>query len=1123
MKAKSLLFFFIIGINIFSYSQENSLLANGNWYKISVDNDGIHRISHSDLSSLGINSTNLPVSSIRLFGNGSGMLPKLNSIPRYNDLTENAIQIIDINANGVFESNDYILFFGQSPDRWTFNASNQVFDFQPHLYSDKTYYFLTIDLEGDGKRILQKPPQTNEVETVSSFNAFQVHEKELENLIESGNEWFGERFEAQNSFSFLFNFPNIVTSSPVNIESVVVARSLNPSYFKIKSDNVLIQTLNVDNIVPNYATAYAKKKSQSTTFNVNIDQINIGVDYFSTASNSIGWLDYLQLNARRSLIMYGDQMLFRDAESVGAGKVVKFQLSNSSSNIKIFDVTNPTNVQLINTDFSANQTTFISAADSLKEFIAFSGSSFLSPYLEGKIDNQNLHALDGDIEYVIVSHPNFLSAANRLASFHAQMDGLSSIVVTPNEIYNEFSCGSQDVTAIRDFLKMLYNRNNSQLKYVLLFGDASYDPKNRIPENSNFIPTYQSVNSTNPTITYVTDDFFGLLDPHEGLFNNDLVDIGIGRIPAETLKEANDVVDKIEKYYTQESFGDWRNVIAFVADDGDANDGNTHMWQADSLANIVDDMYKSINIEKFYLDDYQQLSTPGGPRSPDMQEAINYRIEKGALLVNYTGHGGELGWTQERILEVDQINSWNNQNKLSLFMTATCKFSRFDDPAIKSAGEYVLLNPSGGAVALLSTTRLVYSSPNYNLNTKFIKTLFEKQNGEMPRLGDIFKETKILSGTNANNRNFSLLGDPALKLAYPRYKIQTTSIQDTLNALMEVTINGEIQNEDSVRLYDFNGIVYPTVFDKEIVATTLGQQSCTPMPYRIQKSVIYKGKATVENGLFSFSFVVPKDINYDFGKGKISYYAISEDAIPVDASGVDESFIIGGSASNIIYDYDSPELNLFMNNENFISGGTTDENPTLLAFLSDFSGINTVGNGIGHDIVAILDEDFSNPFILNDFYEADIDDYKRGVIEFPFYNLTQGEHTLTLKAWDVFNNSAESTITFFVEESNSFTVSSFLNYPNPFSNMTEFYFEHNKTQTILDITLDIYSISGMHITTINKSLQENGYRVGPLQWNARDQYNNKLAAGIYIANLNIEAEDGDFFSKSIRVILLPEK
>ncbi|MDA0890155.1 MAG: type IX secretion system sortase PorU, partial [Bacteroidetes bacterium] len=434
----------------------------------------------------------------------------------------------------------------------------------------------------------------------------------------------------------------------------------------------------------------------------------------------------------------------------------------------------------------------------------------------------------------------------------------------------------------------------------------------------------------------------------------------------------------------------------------------------------------------------------------------------------------------------------------------------------------VLLNPKGGAIALLSTTRLVYSAPNYNLNTKFIQTIFEKENGEFPRLGDVFKKTKVLSGTSSNNRNFTLLGDPALRLAYPKFEVNTTAINDTLKALAEVTIEGQIE-DNGMFLSDFNGTIFPTVYDKEIIKTTLGQESCTPMPYRDQNNILYKGAATVTDGKFSFSFIVPKDIAYNYGAGKISYYALNDnEQNPLDANGTEENFVIGGTADDIMYDYDEAELSLFMNDTLFVNGGITDANPILLAHIFDLSGINTVGNGIGHDITAVLDGNTANPYVLNDFYEANKDDYTRGIIRFPLYNLAKGEHSISLKVWDVFNNSSEKTINFVVTDANDLAIAEFTTYPNPFSASTDIYFQHNKANQELDYTLEIYSITGILVKRVEQtSYNSEGYRIGPIRWDGKDNYGGKISAGMYIANLGVTTEEGDFSSKSIRIILLP--
>ncbi|MBT3612153.1 MAG: type IX secretion system sortase PorU [Flavobacteriales bacterium] len=1110
--------FFLITVSLFG--QYNSVLSSGKWFKISTHKAGIYKLDYSSILSLGVVVNDLQISSIKLYGNGGGMLSKLNSDFRHNDLVENAITIYDSNNNDVFENGDYILFYGQTPHSWKYDAQSSLFKHETHLFSDEVNYFLTIDNQSNGKRIEQKQTFQNPTKTISSFNAFSFHELELENLIHSGREWFGERFNSQNSQSFDFSFPNLEITSPVSVKTAVAARSLNSSVFSVSVNSDPLQSISVQNIVSTYATEYAKMSSKTSEYIASSSNLSIDIEYSSTDNGALSWLNYIEVNVRRKLRMSGNSMLFRDVASIGS-EVASFELSNANVGISVWDVTDPTFVMKMPTSINSNVLSFNDSVNELHEYIAFNNSAYLTPFILGEVVNQNLHNTPIDVEYVIVSHPNFLVPANRLANFHQTEDDIASIIVTPEQIYNEFSSGVQDVSAIRDFLRFLYKRPNSKLKYVLLFGDGSYDPKNRVIDNTNFIPTYQSLNSTHPIYSYVTDDYFGLLDDDEGEFNNDLVDIGIGRFPASNLSQANVLVNKVLKYYEKDSFGSWRNDIVFVADDGDANDGNTHMWQADSLANIVADNYKNININKIYLDNYLQESTPGGPRSEATNNAINNRIEKGALLINYSGHGGPLGWTQERILELDQINAWNNEKKLPLFMTATCKFSYFDNPEQTSAGEHVLLNPNGGAIALLSTTRLVYSAPNYNLNTKFINTLFEKVDGEFPRLGDVFKQTKVLSGTSANNRNFTLLGDPALCLAYPKYKVQTTSMLDTLKALGEVNVSGEVQ-DDLVALDSFNGTVYVTIYDKEIIRTTLGQESCTPMPYRDQNNILYKGAATVTNGDFSFSFIVPKDIAYNYGAGKISYYAVSDDEHPLDAGGSDAGFVIGGTADDIVYDYESAELDLYINTRNFSDGGITDENPVLLADVFDFSGINTVGNGIGHDITAVLDGNTANPFVLNDFYEAKKDDYTKGTIRFPFYNLEKGEHTLTLKVWDVFNNSSEATITFVVADENEFAISDYSAYPNPFSNTTDIYFQHNKANQNLDVVLEIYSITGTLVKRKEESYYDNGYRIGPIQWNGKDEYGGQLSAGMYIAKLGVGSSDGDFTSKSIRIILLPQ-
>ena len=1118
MRKPFLILILIFQISSLLFAQQNSVLFSGDWYKLGVSSSGVYKLSYSDLQDLNIQLTDLDINSIKIYGNGGGMLPHLNSDFRDYDLVENAVFIYDYNNNGYFNSDDYVLFYGESPHEWVYNASTNLFDYKDHLYSDECYYFLTIDQSSAGKRINYKPQITNYTRIINSFNDYKFHESNFENLIESGRDWYGERFGILDNQTFTFNFSDLILNHPIYITTSVAARSLNSSFFNVNINSDFISNINISNIVYDYATEYAKRISNTHSYISNSDQLDIELKYNYSENNAIGWLDRIELNARRSLRMNTGFLNFRDVESVGDSELGKFEIKNSNSSTRVWDVTDPKNVKMMITSLNGSVLSFIDSISSLNHYCAFN-NSFVKPNLLGKIENQNLHNISLDVNYAIISHPSFLSEANRLLEIHEYYDNLNSIVVTPQQIYNEFSSGMQDVVAIRDFLRMLYKRQNSKLEYALLFGDGSYDNKNRIANNTNFIPTFQSENSLSPVASFVTDDFFALLDDDDGDLISDLVDIGIGRFPAKNLNEAKNLVDKVERYYSEESLGDWRNSITFIADDGDAKDGNLHMSDADKLANFLDTNNQNVNIEKIYLDNYLQESTPGGPRSPDAQQAINRSIDNGTFLINYSGHGGPLGWTQERILEIEQINNWTNKYRLPLFMTATCKFSCFDNPAKTSAGELVLLNPDGGAIALLTTTRLVYAFPNYKLNENFMNVFCEKNNGEFPTLGQLFKKTKVLSGSNTNSRNFTLLGDPALRLSYPKYNVVTTDISDTLKALEEVTIYGKVVDSDGLLLGDFNGIVYPTVFDKEITSFTLGQESCTPMPYRNQNNIIYKGEASVYNGEFSFSFIVPKDIENNYALGKVSYYAVNE--FQDDASGHDDSFIIGGLADNVIYDYEGPSVSLFMNTRDFVSGGMTNTNPILLADITDFSGVNTVGNGIGHDIIAILDNNTSNPFILNDYYTSDLDNYKSGVVSFPFEDLATGEHTITLKIWDVFNNSSEKVISFYVTDGDIFTISNFLNYPNPFINNTEFYFQHNQSNQNLNVTIEIYSMTGQHVKTLEDNFYDTGYRIGPINWNVSNKHGQIVSSGLYLAKLNIELDNGFYETKSIRIAITP--
>lgn len=1119
----------------------NSILATGTWHRIGVTTTGIYKMDYTFLNNMGIDMATLIPANVRLYGNGHGQMPFSNSGVHQDDLNEYAIDVRDLNSNGIFDTNDYVLFYGTSQNTWDLDSGHKHYHHHVHNYADTTYYFLNTDL-GPGKRIaLQASSSDIPNTTVTAFDDYQFHEYDNENLIKSGREWYGEKFDILNSYSFSFNFPNIVDTSNACVEIDLLSRSGIPHTYGVQAQTSTGSISVISSSINCYYCAYGEPGSTELCFWPTGPVINVTIT--RQDPTAIGWLNWIRVNVRRKLKMSGSQMSFRDSRTGTTGTIAEYFLDGYTSNLAVWDVTDIENVGFQSATPQTTNLVWTLHTDTVHEFIAFDGSSFFTPVNFGPVPNQNLHAMQ-PVDFIIITHPDFMAEAQELGELHLTNDSLSYLIVTPQQIYNEFSSGAQDVTAIRDFVRMVYGRAVSSAdlpRYLLLFGDGSYDNKHRIPGNTNFIPTFQNLNSYSATESYVSDEYYGLLDDAGGWDNSSdigAVDIGIGRFPVQNVSEAKAMVEKVRFYMTRQipvtdvsacsnnscsKGGEWKNWLTFIGDD---EDSDIHMSQSDQLATFVDTTYDNYNIDKIYLDAYQQIQTPGGERYPEVNAAIDKRVEMGSLIINYTGHGGEVGLAHERILDVSQINAWRNECNMPLFFTATCEFSRFDDPTRTSAGEYVLLNPLGGGIGLMTTVRLVYSTPNFFLNRKFYDCAFDSINGEMPRVGDLMRITKVLSGNNTNNRNFTLLGDPAVRLSYPINNVKTTevnnvvitSMPDTLRALSHVTIKGFVADTVGNPLVNFNGILYPTVFDKAKAITTLGNDPPNPpFTFMLQKSVLYHGKVSVVNGYFQFSFVVPKDIAYQYGKGRMSYFA---DNGQTDASGNYENIIIGGSNPNAPLDAVGPRVKLFLNDSNFVSGGITNDSPKLFAIVFDSNGVNTVGNGIGHDVVAILDEESGNAIVLNDYYQADMNSYQSGKIIYPFSSLTPGKHTLSLKVWDVYNNSTTVKTEFVVTDPVDLSLDHVINYPNPFTTHTSFFIEYNQCCTDFDIMIQVFTVSGKLVKTMNEHVNSEGFRSEPIEWDGKDDYGDNIGRGVYIYHVVARTLDGKSADKYEKLVIL---
>lgn len=1100
-----------------------SVLASGDWYRVRVNKTGICKVTYSDLQDMGVDMSRVTPSGIRLFGKPGGMLPESNSVFRYDDLPENAIQVVTA-TEGVFAPGDYFLFYATAPNSVVFNSSTKKFEHRQNYYSDYTYYFLNFD-GSNGKRILIQPQSTGVPQyACTTFLDFSYYENDLYNLIKSGKQWIGERLDFNNATFTLpaFHFTNVETVRQAWVRYRVVARASASSNFSItaNSNSLVSRTLAA------YTTdSFTQEAIETKTFApVEGDQV-ISFRYNTPNSTALGYIDYVEVNVPRRLEFTGGQMVFADPVTVISGAVTQFRMTSAVPSFTLWEVTNPVDVHEIVTVPDGDFQTFTMNTDSLRRFVAFDASAFNKVEFVEKVANQNLHGITS-AEMLIVTHPDFLAQANRLADHHRIQDGMTVTVATNQQIYNEFSSGSPDVSAIRDFARMLYLKpdEGGKLRYLLLFGDGSYDYKDHLPVNTNYVLAFQTQESQNLIFSTASDDFFALFDPTEGNDASGKLDIGVGRFPVDNAEQAEDMVDKCIFYATgvPDNLGEWRNALCFIADD---EDSNTHIRQVeDQLTPGIEEKHPIYNINKVYLDAYQQISTSGGARYPEVNSRINELVQNGVLIMNYTGHGGETGWATESILTLNDINSWTNFTHMPVFVTATCEFSRFDDPGRVSAGEQTFLNPSGGGVALFTTTRLANAGNNIELTIDLYDTIFSIVNGNFPRFGDIIAYAKNQNSSVSMIRNFMLLGDPALHLAYPRYNVVTTSINghgmdagaDTITAMSDVEVEGMITDPSGNLVSSFNGIVAVKVYDKYKWMMTRGNDATSPKRYfDVQENVLYQGKATVKDGLFNFRFIVPRDIDFSYGKGKISYYAYSE---TVDAAGYSDSITIGGSNDGPITDLAGPAITLYMNDERFRNGGITGPNPMLLAYLSDESGLNTVGNGIGHDLVATLDGNSAGSIVLNEFYQADLDSYKSGKLLYNFSGLSAGKHTLTLKAWDVFNNSSEATIEFTVKENIALQVLNITAWPNPFTDEVKLSFEHNLFNDAIEVEMDIISLQGELIGTLSpETYYSNGYLAGTVTWDGRNRNGAEVNDGIYL--LRIRATNGKTSAeKSIRVV-----
>ena len=1075
----------------------SSVLKSGRWVKIAVSADGVYKIPYTKLSEWGFASPQ----SVRVFGNDFGMLPFMNSEPRPTDLIENKVMY----------ATDALYFYAKSKDIWSYNQEEDIFEVKRHLYDSQAYYFLSDVNTGYNNKITKQMGNVSAGNTATAGDFYAIHENDDVNLQMSGRNWYGENFFYAVSQDFNIEFPVETTGDKAKAKVSVVARSSKNNTFSVSVNGgspVDLECKSVSNTVH-----YADVQTRMFDYVANRQAVqNVNITFNKSTPSTEGYLDYILLNARGNLTYRHKQLIFRDLQSYKNGGGCVFKISGADNNSLIWNITDSNAPFEIGCTIEGGNAVFSASTEKLEEYVIFSLSDAYVPEFVENIENQNLHAQPTK-QMVIITPYIYKAWAEKIANIHSKE--MSVGVVVLEQIYNEFSCGASDVSAIRDYLRYVYrNPNGDKLRYVLLFGDGSVDNITHSEGNTNVIPTYQSPQSLDEDdfFSFVSDDYFALMDDDEGEYTG-LPDIAVGRIPVKTVAEAETAVKKIS-LYTSSYFNDWEKNIAFIADD---ENQNIHVTQADKIAEFAEENYPDYNIYKIFLDAYPRQQTIGGNLYPQAREDILKQFSLGAKIINFTGHGGINYLTDERILTNADIDNMKNIDNLPVFITSSCDVGRFDhytrlsDRSQDSPAERALHNANGGAIAMITAARHAYSEPNFQLNSNiFNHILLSHNDGGIMRLGDVVMLAKQQTD-DINMRSFVLLGDPALALHCPDYEVKILKIngidaanyKDTIKSLLKCRLECAVTRADGSVVNNFNGNAHVVYFDKPSPQKTLNNSGHGVFDYKAYSNKLFDGFASVNNGKFTVEFVVPKDIDYNVDYGKVSFFARSDSK---SASGCDKTLLTGATYTEAQADNQGPEIELFLNTKDFVDGGNTDQSPLVIALLRDTSGINITSETGGHDISLSIDG--GTPVSLNSFYKTNSDSYSRGSVEYRISGMEEGTHTLKLKAWDCYNNSSYAELSFTVLKADGFKITRLLNYPNPFTDYTNFFFQHNAQTDALEYELTVFSIAGRQVKTLSGTFSYSGNLSQPIQWDGRDDFGSKIARGVYVYRLRIRDSQG---------------
>lgn len=1105
---------------------DKSVLSSGKTVKIRVQEEGLYSFTYSELREMGFSNPK----NVHLRGYGGELLNE--------DFTESNLYVDDLADQPVVDLGDRIAFYLRGVVGLTkinASATNNI-GITENYTSDYSYYFLHEE-DTEAKRIKFADTLTENNTKETTYTAIKWQKFDDINISKTGRNWYGNKFSNGDSKTFTFSFTNLIAGETGKIYSNVLSASSATGEFNLKT-NLTDKSATFDKAVK-YDLGFEKTMEAEVTQPAS-NSISATYKYTTAATTGAGYIDYIIAAAKCNLKGNTSYQMIPVSPSLSEANITYAAL-NSTANIQVWDVSEIGDVKRVPTRLNKDSLIFtVKTRPTVGRYIVVNwGGSFPTPEVVGNVNNQNLHALK-DIEYMVVTNPEFIDQAKEIAEFHQKEDGMSVAVVTADQVFNEFSSGTPDPTAIRALMKMLWDRAAKSEygiypQYLLLIGDGTYDNRGRLKLNdNNKMLTYQSVRSLNETSSFSSDDYFGYVEDgtlgYNNLYTNKQINIGVGRFPVVKKEQAETLVSKVKQYYALEP-GEWRTKILALADDNEEQNSTSgyHSFISHQEEAIVttESTEPRMNITRLYWDNFTCDMSGGSRRYPEVTAAITKKFAEGSLIFNYLGHSSYNAISAEHSYSISQVQSIYNKI-YPVWFAGSCNLSQFDD--FKSSyGEEIMLNPNGGAIASIGAVRTAYASPNLSLDKDFLRQTFNPENEY--RLGKIYKAAKTARGQDSNKMVYILLGDPGLKLKVPELNLVVDSIAtlnkdgssvktDTLKALSKVKIYCHVEDETGNILKQFNGIVNATLKDKKMKAFTKGNKSgIEPYTYRDHQSTLYSGSSVITNGVFELQMIIPKDINYNTDYGRLSMYAYDEQN-GWDAMGANKYILIGGSSSDVEPDNIGPNIIVSANGEKFKDGYKVNPNPMIFVDLSDANGINATGSSIGHNITLTIDDNTKNVISLNSYFKYNTASCTEGKVEFHIEDaLSEGWHTIKIKAWDLQSNSSESTIRIYVNESLAPEIETLTVYPNPAKDNFTSYIKTNRPDEVQTVECLLTEFSGRVIQKkVLKDKPTDG--IWEIEWNLNE--NGRIAPGLYLLYIRVATEKSDFAEKTEKIVVIAQ-